>query len=544
MVLLSAWRRIISAAVVAAIFLWAAPGEVRAVDWDLVLLFTADIQGQIDPFEMEVKVDGEVTTQTVGGAARLAWALGEARNAFSGKTLTLSAGDDLIGPYAFYLGSVPVHEIMTRLGYDVGALGNHEFDRGDQFLADVLATRPFSIVASNLGFSPESPLYRATVRFEIFEVNGVKVGVFGLLKDDLAIVSNPGEHVAVLSDYAAVAREVVRELEAESVDVIVALAHIGLGSGRDLARAVPEIDVICVGDDVTLVERGHEQVEHADGSSTIVIQSGYRGEYLGVVKLEIDGQDVTNYHWQPLRMDDAIPQDAELGAVIEEYRAEAAISGVVAETEVAIDLRKTEIRTGESGFGSLVADIIRERFHVDICLLNSGMFRGDRVLEAGSLEVADMEMIFPFGDNVHVLEISGGDLHRALERSASALPEPKGWFLQVSGLRVEYDISQEPQELVMDDEGRVVDVASMGARVLNVEVLGPDGEYLPLDPDAVYTMATNEFISGGGDGYIMIGGLEARIDTGSELKLVVAEALQAMGVIAPGADGRIAFGSQ
>ena len=527
------------------IVLLAVPAGGEATQWNLVILFTADIQGQLDPFDLEAVDQGEVSTQQVGGVARLAWAMGQSRERFPGMTLVLSCGDDLLGPYAYSLGGTPNSGIMDQLPYDAGSLGNHEFDRGDAFLAEALKTRPFPIVESNLSIDPQSPLHGLTLPYMVVERNGLKIGLFGLINSDLAIISNPGEYVVASEDFAAAAREMVAVLkEQHHVDLIVAMAHIGLQNSRELAAAAPEIDVICVGDSVTLVERGRELVQHPDGSSTIVIQSGYRGEYLGLLKLEVAGGEVVQYHWQPLHLDASIPEDPAVAAQIEQYHREMPEQNVVVRTLAPIDLRKRSLRTGESPFGSLVADIVRERFQSEVALLNSGMFRGDQVLPAGPITDADLALVFPFGDTVHLLSVPGAVLRLALERGVSALPEAKGWFLQVSGMRFTVDISRPAQELLLDADGRATAISRQGERITGVEILGPDGDYHPLDPDAMYNVATNAFISGGGDGFFMFGELGDRRDTALELKGAVEEALAARGEIKPQASGRILFGNE
>lgn len=522
------------------LFLTITPASpVLAQDWNLVLQFTSDIQGQLSPFDVETVHDGEVLTEEVGGMSRLSWAMHQVQERFPGMSLTLSGGDDLLGPYAFFSEGVPIYEVMNRLPYDAGTLGNHEFDRGDAFLAEALANRDFPVVVANLVTDPESPLSGLVHSSMVLERNGLRIGVFGLVNNDLALISNPGEHVAVTADYAEVSHRMVAELEAQDTDLIVAMVHIGQLEARELAAQVPSIDVICVGDDVTLVERGRELVEHPGGGSTIVVQSGYRGEYLGLLKLSVVDGKVAAYHWQPIRLDESVPKDTDICDLLSQCRKGALDEDIVARTLSPLDLRKRSLRTGESPFAGLVAETLRQRMGTDVAILNSGTFRGDQIIPAGPLTDADLETIFPFDDTIYVLEAPGSVLIQALERGVSDLPEANGCFLQVSGLRYAVDLSQQAQALVLNSEGRATGIASPGHRIAGVEVMGPGGEYEPLDPARVYTVTTNAFVAEGGDGYIMLQNLAQRENTGVDLKLAVREGLAAMGEFDPQAMGRI-----
>jgi 2',3'-cyclic-nucleotide 2'-phosphodiesterase (5'-nucleotidase family) len=191
-----------------------------------------------------------------------------------------------------------------------------------------------------------------------------------------------------------------------------------------------------------------------------------------------------------------------------------------------LDLRKRSLRTGESPLGNLVADIIREHFQTDLSFYNSGLIRGDKTVPAGEISTSDLSKMFPFGDSIHLLRLSGATLKQVLERSVSALPEAKGWFLQVSGLRYTAKINKMPQKLNIGADGRATAVAQAGRRVLGIEVLNSNGKYYPLDPDKIYSVATNDFIAQGGDGYIMLKAIQERQDSSIPLKDVVTEGLR------------------
>ena len=528
-------------ALVCAWSIWPGP-PASASDWNLVMLVTSDIEGQLEPFTVKSNDQGRVRIVEVGGAGRLAWAMNRAREKYPDMTLTVSSGDDLMGPYFTNFEGRPIYEVMNALGYDAGAWGNHEFDQGDAFLARALEHCRFPIVESNLQVGPDSPLSGRTRPYLVLERGGLKIGIFGLLNSDLALISKPGPDTAVLPDHAAVARRMTDLLlDEHQVDLVVALAHIGLQNSRQLVRLVPEIGVVCVGNAVTLVEQGRELVRQPDGRVSLVVQTGEKGEYLGMLKLRVEHGEIAAYHWQPLHLDARIPEEPTLTDLVEKYRSQLPRDRVLAQSKTPLDIRKKSLRTGEAPLGSLVADILRERYKTDLVLYNGGGIRGNKVLPPGPIKSSDLDAMFPFQDRVVILKASGRTVRQALERGVASLPEAGGHFLQVSGLKYTININQPPQELQFNGDGKALAILHPGRRVATASTLGPDGDYRTLDDEASYTLATNQFLAEGGDGFIMFKNVAERTDTDTLVREVVAEGLQAREVIAPQSRGRIDF---
>jgi 2',3'-cyclic-nucleotide 2'-phosphodiesterase (5'-nucleotidase family) len=192
----------------------------------------------------------------------------------------------------------------------------------------------------------------------------------------------------------------------------------------------------------------------------------------------------------------------------------------VGTTGVELDSRRATVRVKESAIGNLIADAIREATRADVAVTNGGGIRGDRTYPAGTtLTRRDVLTELPFGNVVVLLEITGAGLRTALEEGVSAVEDVAGRFPHVSGLTFVFD-PRRPK----------------GSRVLQVQVGGK-----PLDPAAVYRLATNEYMMAGGDGYAALTKARPIIDPsgGALMANVVMDYIAAKGTVSPAVEGRI-----
>jgi 5'-nucleotidase/UDP-sugar diphosphatase len=199
---------------------------------------------------------------------------------------------------------------------------------------------------------------------------------------------------------------------------------------------------------------------------------------------------------------------------------DATLNVEIGTTGAAIDSRRNVVRAEEATMGNLIADAMRAATGADIALMNGGGIRGDRTYEAGvKLTRRDILTELPFGNVTVVTELPGTQVLAALENAVSQVEKGSGRFAQVSGLTFAYDAAAEP-----------------GSRVSEVMVAGA-----ALDPDKTYSVAVNDYILGGGDGYSSLGG--GKIITGTGGGQLVANDVMAyvekLGTITPAVEGRI-----
>ena len=238
---------------------------------------------------------------------------------------------------------------------------------------------------------------------------------------------------------------------------------------------------------------------------------------------EQGGRRVTTW-WPQFRPIDTatVTPDPEVAAAVATYEAEFSREMDVAlgTTAVELDSRNATVRTREAAIGNLIADAMRASTKADVAITNGGGIRSGRVYPPGaSITRRDVMAELPFDNRIVTLETPGADIKAAIENGLSQLPNAGGRFPQVSGMTVEADISRPP-----------------GRRVISIRI---DGK--PLDEKKVYTVATNDFMSRGGDGYTMFVN-DARLlpdPDGPLLANDVMVYIRRLGTVKTGVEGRI-----
>ena len=473
----------------------------------VTLLSINDMHSHIFPYTISVETKDGKKDVDVGGLARAATLVREEKAKDPGNVLALSIGDVDEGPlFYFYHGEVELRG-LSLAGFDAGTLGNHEFDLGENVLRDALAWARFPIVVSNL--RPRDPDRKTPwATSAVFTMkNGLKVGLFGLVPPELAMVTSGSGAFKAEQDLTAVADRMVRVLKAKGCDVIVAMSHAGLYADRALAASTAGVHAIVGGHSHDLMTKP-EIVEGPGGWKTIIGQAGSMCRYLGVMTVRVkDGAlDAANSGWIVRELTKDVPQDFKVSLIIDPYREELEKKlGVPLGPMDQADVRKVVVRGAESAVGNFVADAFRWRGNTQIGIQNGGSIRGDRVIPAGSASYKTMVELMPYGNSLFRMTLSGKDIREAMETSASALigtgdpydgrlRTPTGGFQQLSGLRITIDLRLPPA--LIDNDGVT---KQPGRRVTSILVEDKPGVWVPLDDDKRYTVTTSTWVAGGGD---------------------------------------------
>ena len=409
--------------------------------------------------------------------------------------------------------------IMTLINMarpDVFVPGNHEFDFGPEIFRKRMGEAEFPVLAANLRDADGARL-PGIEDTRLLSFGSVKVGVVGLVSDDTAVKSTPGD----LSVAPAVAAgvEQAAALREAGAQIVVAVAHIDRADDRELVDS-RAFDLILSGDD-------HDLTVHYDGR-TVLMESFSQGDYVSAVDLTVETDERngrTEIEWRPdFRIIDTadVAPDPALQARADAFKAELSreLEAVIGRTRTELDSRRAVVRTGEAALGNLIADAMREAVGADVAIMNGGGIRADRIYPAGA-ELTRKNILeeMPFGNRVVKLEVTGEVLRQALENGFSRIAEGAGRFPQVSGMAVEVD----PK-------------APAGSRVKSVSVAGA-----PLDPAATYTLAINDFNANGGDDYTMLTDAPRVLGErdGPLLAAVVMAHIRKRGEIAAAVEGRI-----
>ncbi len=495
--------RVIALLAAAFIALGGLAQKVRAEVVDITLLLVCDIY----------KMDG---VNDRGGFARLTTAV-KREKARGGHLLYLHAGDT-ISPSLMSGFDKGAHIIdLTNMEPpDVFVPGNHEFDFGADIFRERMAALNSTLLAANLR-DENGAMLAGFADSKMFEFGGVKIGVIGLTAEDSAVKSSPG-NLRITGAVETAAKQSAA-LRAAGADIVVGLTHSSWPVDQALI-ASRSLDVVLSGDD-------HDLHVFFDGKVAFA-EAKEEAEYLTAVDLSVDVSEKDGKRrvrwWPGFRIIDTtdVPPDASVQAKIDELKGalDKELDVVLGKTTTQLDSRKASVRTTETAIGNLIADAVREAVDADIGLANGGGIRGNKIYEAGSeLTRKDVLIELPFGNKTIKLEVTGADIWAILENGFSRVEDVQGRFPHVSGITVEADFTR-----------------PAGTRILSIKRNGVE-----LDKSATYTLATNDYVGGGGDGYTMLKGAK-RIFSITDAKLIANDVMayiRARGTIAPKVEGRI-----
>ncbi|MFK4472445.1 5'-nucleotidase/UDP-sugar diphosphatase [Paenibacillus sp. RC73] len=414
------------------------------------------------------------------GFAKLAGIIDQYR-ASNPNTLLLDDGDTVHGTtFATLVNGESIVKVVNKLGYDAMVPGNHEFNYGWKHLVELSKEIQFPVLSANIKQTDGTRLFQPYV---IKEVDGVKIGIIGLTTPETAYKTNPKNVEGIqFTDPAAEAKAAVDEIRSK-VDVVVVLGHLGQdASSKDtslkVVKEVPGIDIFIDGHSHTVLEKGL-----VGDNGTLIASAGEYTKYLGVVDLWVDGGKVTQKQAKLIDSTQAadIQPNAEITSLIASIQKEQEpiLKEVVAQTSVNLEGAREKVRAGETNLGDLLTDAMRDISGADVALTNGGGIRAS--IKTGTVTKGDIITVLPFGNQIVTLKVKGSDIQAALENGTASYPEPSGGFPQVSGISFKIDTS-----------------AAKGSRVHSILIGGKT-----LDPDATYTLATNDFTAVGGDQYTM-----------------------------------------
>jgi 5'-nucleotidase len=244
-----------------------------------VILHTNDTHSRFESYY-------ELNVGDVGGIVRRNTFIQETRNKFP-NTIVVDAGDFSQGtPYYNLFKGIPEIEMMNAMGYDVVALGNHEFDNGSKPLAKRLKIADFKVVCANYQFKNKT-LAKLIKPYTIITIEDKKIGFFGLLCDIKKITMPNYYQEVTFSDPMASAIKTVALLKnKEQCDIIICLSHLGFSAefekditDKDIAENVSGIDFIIGGHTHLLIE------EPVIVNNTKIVQTGKNGIYVGKIMI-------------------------------------------------------------------------------------------------------------------------------------------------------------------------------------------------------------------------------------------------------------------
>ena len=254
----------------------------------ITILHTNDTHSHIEPLPVDA-----VRYPNQGGVARRATLINIIRQE-NPNTLLFDAGDIFQGtPYFNYYGGELEFRLMSMLKYDAATLGNHDFDNGLDGLDVQLPHAKFDFICSNYDFK-NTILDGKTKPYKIFEVDGIRVGVFGLGVEFEGLVSKNLYLESKYLDPIEISRDMEKVLRHEKkCDLVICLSHLGYKYGN---RKVSDLVVAQNSSEIDLIIGGHTHtfldkptiINNRKGREILVNQVGCYGINLGRIDFFFD----------------------------------------------------------------------------------------------------------------------------------------------------------------------------------------------------------------------------------------------------------------
>ncbi len=464
------------------------------------LLGMNDLHGQLDT-DTKLTLNGQ---SVLAGSMEYTAAAIKQREKENENTLLVHSGDMIGGSplISALFQDEPTVEVMEAMGFDVGTLGNHEFDEGIAELHRMIkgGDHPkgnpgydgmnFPVVAANAYDTSTNKLI--TEPYAVKEVGGQKIGFIGVVTQETpSMIVQKGNETLKITDEATAINKYTKELKDQGVKAIVVLAHNpSVQNGRadafdaaDIAEKVDdEVDVI-------FAAHNHAKVNQVVDNKLIVQAYSY-GSAFSDVDVEIDPTtgDISKKQAEIVTVyqKDYTP-DPAVSSILKKYEEKTAPIKAEVVGESLTTLPKGYPTNGEVGdvaLGNLLADGMKYAMDSDFALMNGGGVRAQ--LDAGEVTFGDLFSIQPFGNVLNKVTLSGADLEKVLNNQIAA----SGLDFHVAGFHYTWD----PATL------KVVDLTL------------PDGT--PLDPTKEYTVVVNNYMYG--NAKYGIGELSKNMEVGPE----------------------------
>jgi len=392
-------------------------------------------------------------------------------------------------------------ELMIAAGYSVMTPGNHDYNFGSDRLFELAAIasgRDLDIISSNAFDKSTGDSFLPTTK--IIEIDGIKIGFFGLSTLTVPTTTNPVNVESLeFKAYKESSENAIAELKNNGAEIIVALAHVSRVEVEELIAALDEKPDIILD--------GHDHILNStvvDG--VLIAQVGQYQENLGQISITItsNGEILEKTENIITKADTAeIAGDVNVKAlaeamkqtVLELYGEVVAMSEVFLSSGRGTDDGQTlGLRNSEQALGNLVTDAMRVIGNADIAIINGGSIRAD--IQEGEITKGMINSIMPFGNVLFIKEATPKALKEMMENGLKFAPVTDGRFPQISGMSVLYDQSD-----------------SAGEKVISITIHGKDLDL--TDDTTIYKLATTDFMAQGGDEYTAIQALQTVAEMGS-----------------------------
>jgi 5'-nucleotidase / UDP-sugar diphosphatase len=449
----------------------------------LTILHTNDMHGRYRPISI---IRGSATSQTgdpgrtwdefdregtAGGFPSLATAVKRIRRERGPDNVLLVDGgdtfsDDLLGNLTR---GEAVIRLMNSLGYQLMALGNHDYDFGSERTRELDQIANFPMRAANVVDVKTGRPFLGDPTI-VFQAAGIRAGFLTLTYHNTGYTGNPKNYEGLaFKDGIEAVRQYLPDLRRRA-DLVVVLSHLGSAMDRVLAREVPEMDII-------IGAHSHDRISNERIGDITLVQAVSDNSVLGEIEISLDGTQITNVESRlhTLWLEE-FPEDEEIARQVEVLRApyQDTLDAVIA---IAGEPIGRHYRS-ESPFDKLVGEIICAETGAEIGFM-PGVGYGV-TLQPGAITREALYTLIPHPAKLVTMRLTGENILEILEQCATnqAPEDPRlivGGLVQTAGLRWRVDFVQ-----------------PSGSRVSGVYVRGE-----AVRKDKNYSIGTNAGMAGG-----------------------------------------------
>ncbi|MCI7611976.1 MAG: bifunctional metallophosphatase/5'-nucleotidase [Selenomonadaceae bacterium] len=391
-------------------------------------------------------------------------------------------------------------QFMNAAGYDAAAIGNHEFDYGQDVLQERMAEALFPYVAANIRVEATGKNF---VRpYTIIQKNDLKIGILGLTTPQ-TITSTSPKNVRGLTflqgrELWQAAEAAAKELRAQGCDLVIALGHLG-SMDNDMGSSAEEVLAHTSGIDIFIDGHDH-QVKNKYVGDTLLAETGYYTNNIGCIVHE-EGR----WTEKMIAFGEYTEENPQVKLLIQTARDQvsASLGQMIGKSLVALDgSRAPGVRTMETNAGDFCADAVLWQANsanvldaaVDAAICNGGGIRSG--IAAGDVTRGMLYSMNPYNNQLYVVKITGSKLLEILEAATAYTPEAMGSFPQVAGISYAVNTAAAYEKGEPYPNSGYYAPALPGSRV-TIESVGNR----PFQPDAIYSIAMIEFLASGGDTY-------------------------------------------
>ena len=479
-----------------------------AKEIDIQILATSDLHGKFYPYDYAINEESKS-----GSLTQIATAVKKYR---TDNTIIVDVGDTIQDNYSEMFFKDKIHPMMlamNEIGYDIWAIGNHEFNYGVENLKNIMKQSTSKVLIGNL-YNPDGTSFADS--YTIIEKDGVKIGVIGMCTPNITKWDSVNLKDYIVTDSVEETKKIVKDLR-DKVDILIATVHMGEeneydvpnSGANDLANACPELDLI-------IAAHEHKLVEETYVNNVLIVENKSSGATMSKVNIVVEkdkfGCKIVDRKAESIKISE-YESDKELSKKLAPYNERAKkeaniiigelIGGnLVPENEIA------EIPQAQIEPTSLI-DLINEvqMYYTDAQVSSAALFNIDANLEPGKIKKSDTSLIYKYGNTLYKVQMTGKQLKKYIEWSANYYNtyNPKDLTISFnenvrgfnydmfSGVDYQIDISEKPGNRiknlkwtktgkeVKDDEVFVIAVNNyrVNTHLLSYGEIYEEGEELP-----------------------------------------------------------------